>query len=383
MANRFWVGGSGTWDASSTANWSASTGGAAGASAPGVADAAIFDGNSGGGVATTSGNLSIISINMQAANTTGITLGGSMTLSGNCTHAANTLDLNNNALTCAIYATNSSTARTLAFGSTGELVITGSGTTVYNSSTATNLTVTGTPKVTLNYAGSTGTRGINAGGATTYSPSNPKINFNITAGTDTVNLGGTNVFGNVDFTGFTGSYGFTGSDPQFFGNLTFGTGMTGPSSATRSLRFMATSGTQTITSNGVTIDSGITCEGGATYTFADALTQGATQPFTFSLGTVKLKNGVTSTVGAFATTGTTQKFLESTLAGSQATLSQASGTVSVSYLTIKDINATGGATWNAFTTNDNVDAGNNLGWDFSTQIGRYIYTRRKNKRILP
>ena len=383
MANRFWVGGSGTWDSSSTANWSATSGGAAGASAPGVADAAIFDGNSGGGTATTSGNLSLISINMQAANTTAITLGGSMTLSANFVHGSSTFNLDNNTLTCTVFNTNNSIVRTLAFGATGEIVLIGNATTVYSSATATNLTVTGTPKVTLTYAGSTGTRGINAGGAASYSPSNPKINFSITAGTDIVNLGGTNVFGNVNFTGFTGSYGFTASDPEFYGNLTFGTGMTGPSSATRSLRFMATSGTQTITSNGVTIDSGITCEGGATYTFADALTQGATRAFTFSLGTVKLKNGVTSTVGAFATTGTTQKFLESTLAGSQATLSQASGTVSVSYLTIKDINATGGATWNAFTTNDNVDAGNNLGWDFSTQIGRYIYTRRKNKRILP
>jgi len=92
---------------------------------------------------------------------------------------------------------------------------------------------------------------------------------------------------------------------------------------------------------------------------------------------------VTSTVGAFTTSGTNQKFLQSTLAGSQATLSQASGAVDASYLTIRDINATGGATWNAFTTNNNVNAGNNLGWDFSSQLGKYIYTRRKNKRILP
>jgi hypothetical protein len=122
---------------------------------------------------------------------------------------------------------------------------------------------------------------------------------------------------------------------------------------------------------------------GGTFAFQDALTQGSTRAFTITNGTVQLKNGVTSTVGAFATSSTNQKFLQSTLAGSQATLSQASGTVNASNLTIQDINATGGATWQAFTTNNNVDAGNNLGWDFSTQIGRYIYTRRKNKRILP
>ncbi len=364
MANRFWVGGTGTWDNASTTNWSATSGGASGASAPGVADAAIFDGNSGGGTATTSGSLSLISINMQSTNTTGITLGGAVNLSSSCSVSTGVFNLNNNVLTCTVFAINSATARTLAFGTTGEIILTGNAATVYSSSTATNLTVTGTPKVTLTYSGSTGTRSINAGGAATYSASNPKLNFNITAGTDIVSLGGNNVFGNVNFTGFTGSYAFTASDPQFFGDLTFGTGMTGPSSATRSLRLMGTSGTQTITSNGVTINSGITCEGGGTYSFADALTQGATNTFAFTLGTVKLKNGVTSTVGVFSASGTTQKYLQSTLAGSQATLSQASGTVSVSSLTIQDINAIGGASWNAYVDFDNEDAGNNDGWNF-------------------
>lgn len=49
MANRYWVGGGGTWDDSSTTHWSTSSGGSSGASAPGTADTAIFDANSGGG----------------------------------------------------------------------------------------------------------------------------------------------------------------------------------------------------------------------------------------------------------------------------------------------------------------------------------------------
>ena len=32
--------------------------------------------------------------------------------------------------------------------------------------------------------------------------------------------------------------------------------------------------------------------------------------------------------------------------------------------TIQDIAAAGGATWNAFASNNNVDAGNNSGWNF-------------------
>ncbi len=376
MANRFWVGGTGTWNSSSTANWSATTGGAAGASAPGVADVAIFDANSGGGTATTSGALSIQGLTRGTAAATNLTLGGSLTVSGAATHLLNTLNLNNNVLTCLTFSTTATGVRTLAFGTTGEIVVTGNAAAVFTASSAANLTVTGTSKVTLNYAGSTGTRSINAGGTASYDAGNPKINFNITAGSDIVSLGGNNVYGDVDFTGFTGSYGFTATDPQFFGNLTFGSGMTGPSSATRSLRFMATSGTQTITSNSVTVNSGISCEGGATYTFADALTMGATNTFTITAGTVQLKNNVTSTVGSFVANNSTVKFLQSTTLGSQATLSQASGTVNVANLTIRDINAVGGAAWNAYTDQGNIDAGNVDGWDFgiSPVVGGAEYT---------
>lgn len=52
MANRFWVGGTGTWDASTTTHWSATTGGAGGASVPGTSDAVFLDGNSGAGTIT-------------------------------------------------------------------------------------------------------------------------------------------------------------------------------------------------------------------------------------------------------------------------------------------------------------------------------------------
>lgn len=43
MANRYWVGGNGTWDASSTTHWSASSGGLAGASVPTSSDSVFFD----------------------------------------------------------------------------------------------------------------------------------------------------------------------------------------------------------------------------------------------------------------------------------------------------------------------------------------------------
>jgi hypothetical protein len=43
VSDRYWVGGAGTWDATTTTNWSATSGGAGGASAPTSADNVIFD----------------------------------------------------------------------------------------------------------------------------------------------------------------------------------------------------------------------------------------------------------------------------------------------------------------------------------------------------
>jgi hypothetical protein len=130
------------------------------------------------------------------------------------------------------------------------------------------------------------------------------------------------------------------------------------------------------------MDFPITFNGvGGIWACQDALTLGSTRALTMTNGTLQLKSGTTSTVGSFVTTGTTQKFLQSTTPGTQATISDASGTNTVSYLTIQDIAATGGATWNAYSTDNNINAGNNTGWDFFAQLSRYIYTRRKNKVI--
>ena len=46
MADRYWVGGTGTWSSSNTGNWSTSSGGAGGASVPTAADNVFFDANS-------------------------------------------------------------------------------------------------------------------------------------------------------------------------------------------------------------------------------------------------------------------------------------------------------------------------------------------------
>lgn len=50
MADRYWVGGTGSWN--DTSHWSTTSGGASGASVPGASDNAILDGSSGGGTVT-------------------------------------------------------------------------------------------------------------------------------------------------------------------------------------------------------------------------------------------------------------------------------------------------------------------------------------------
>ena len=283
-----------------------------------------------------------------------------------------TLDLNNQTLSTGIFSTNNSNTRAISFG-TGSITLTGNNATIWAQGNATGFTYTGTPNIVCNYAGATGTRTITTGGGGGGSATTA-LNFSFTAGTDILSIAGSGHIKNLDFTGFAGT--LNNGIRNLYGDLTISAGMTLVAGA-NATSFVSASGTQQITINGNTLDFPLTFNGvGSTFAFQDALTQGSTRNFTLTNGTVQLKNGVTSTVGAFVTSGTDQKFLQSTTLGSQATLSQASGTVSTSYLTIQDINATGGATWDAYVDQSNVDAGNNDGWDFgiSPVIGGAEYT---------
>lgn len=90
MASRFWVLGTGTWDGSNTANWSATTGGAPLASVPGSADTVTFDGSSGGGTVTVNTTVNVQSITFGAftgtldfsANNNNVTLSAAAGMSG-------------------------------------------------------------------------------------------------------------------------------------------------------------------------------------------------------------------------------------------------------------------------------------------------------------
>jgi hypothetical protein len=545
MANRYWVGGTGTWDAATTTNWSTSSGGAGGASVPATTDVVIFDNLSNATTYTvtrtattgvlgitmagplsgtltfagssqipiTTSGLSVTSTGVSWTNTgvlifsgtcsvntngvslaagmniTGagitVTLGSALTITGQLQHTQGTLALNGFSLTCFNYINGATTASTAISFGTSTIFITGNNLNVISVSTATNFTYTGTSSFNLTYSGATGARGIGFGNTAGATESNA-INILISAGTDSLATTAGSSFKNLDFTGFTGT--LQNLARTVYGNLTLNTGMaitTGVNATT----FAATSGTQVITSNGVSsnipfIQNGV----GGTIQLADALTKtGANGLYTLTNGifnannfnvslyafssnnsntrtitmgsgtwslsggsiastsvtvwdlatttnltfnkntanisftgngvsltktfngggltynnitlknnagtatgvtvaitgsntfaaftalptiswTLTLQAGTTTTISSWVITnpsaGNTLTF-NSSSAGSRATISLASGTVSVSNFSIKDSAATGGASWQAYTVNGNTDNGNNTGWLFS------------------
>jgi hypothetical protein len=285
-----------------------------------------------------------------------------------CTLTNGTLDLNNFTLTTGLFSSTNTNTRTLAFG-TGKIVITGNNATVCSTNTGTGLTVTGSKRVELAYSGSVGTRAISGPQTATIVEGTNLLNYYVTAGTDIVTFSGARGYGDIDFSNggtstFTTPGNLTNGAMRLYGDLILNSTMV-VGSGSSTVQFFATSGTKTITSAGQTLDFPLTISGlGGTFAFSDALTLGATQPLTFANGTLRLAAGTTNTVGSFVTTGTTLKYLQSTIPGTQATISDASGTDTVTYLSIQDSNATGGATWDA-TSSTNFNAGNNTGWRFT------------------
>ena len=85
MATYYWVGGTGTWNTSTTTNWASSTGGAGGAGVPTSADSVIIDTASGTGTITCTAG---VCLDLTVTATQAITLGAfssSLSIYGNLT----------------------------------------------------------------------------------------------------------------------------------------------------------------------------------------------------------------------------------------------------------------------------------------------------------
>ena len=322
MADRYWVGGSGSWNNSATANWSATSGGAGGASLPTATDNVFFDSNSGSGnyTVTTGSNLFTLNFNITQPATGTVTFAGNgiMNCAGNlnCTggnvvwsavanfnfngsgtqtirtggvtfdrfvfngggttftlldtitvrvnfQASNgIINFNNQTVNSPALSISGAGTRTLDFTAGGIVNLFGSAATIVNGLATTGLTVLGNSTVNLTYSGNTGTRlSTIAAGLVGV------LNVNVSAGSDTVNIGGS--YGDLNFTGFSGA--LTAAARSIYGNLTLSPTMTVTGGATTT-GMVSTTGTKTITTNGVVYPQSITINGaGGTFQLADDL----------------------------------------------------------------------------------------------------------------
>jgi len=348
MANRYWVGGTASWDATVGTKWALTSGGTGGQAVPTATDDVYFDAASGavtvtiataaaavarqviatgftGTIAGTqgltvsgasglagvftlqngmtwsnTGTLSFTSASTSISftiTTNGVSLASPISISGTGTKTlgsaltttssctiASSFTFSTFSLTCLTYTDSGS--RTFSFSGSSTIFITGNNATVATFSTS----VSGSPPISLSYSGSVGTRTISTG-----SPSEANSrNISITAGSDIITTTSFTNFKNLDFTGFSGTVSTWGFPlVTIFGNLTLSSGMT--YSATAQVSFEATS-SKTITTNAKTIPAQVTFNGvGGTWTLQDALT---------STGTITLSNGTFNTNGK-AVSGTT------------------------------------------------------------------------------
>ena len=217
-----------------------------------------------------------------------LTMGSTRT----CTLTSGILDLNSKNLTCNIFISSNSNTRSILFG-TGQMYLVGSGTTIWNLATSTNFSLTGTPIVNCTYSGATGTRTLNTG---TVSEAN-SASFNITAGTDAISIATIGSVRGLNFTGFSGT--LAGTQYNTYGDVTYSTGMTLTASAL-GVGFNKASGTQTITTNGKTLDFPIsigTSTSTCAYVLNGDITIGSTSTsiVTFNGGTLNLA-GYTLTI---------------------------------------------------------------------------------------
>jgi hypothetical protein len=261
MPDRYWVGGTASWDGTAGTKWAATSGGTGGASVPTSADAVFFDANSTGTCTIATGNTGAASINCTGFTGT-ITGSAAITVSGSVTLVA---------------AMTYSHTGTVTFNGTGTLTTAGktfSGVTVdgagitltlgsaLTTTGARNVTVTTGTFTTAGFAvttntllsSSTAVRAINLGASTvtlagssalTFSGANLTFNagtsqINVTTAGGVINGDSALTFNNVSFTAGSGSGNNSVVGSHTFNNLT----VSPPGAAFATLMF---SGNQTIT----------------------------------------------------------------------------------------------------------------------------------------
>lgn len=356
MANRYWVGGTGTWDASSTANWSTTSGGASGASVPGTADVAIFDQAATYTVTFSgTGSRTALAITNTAgtvtfAGTTAVALGGltleavavwshtgtlDFTVAGthtldtknvmvrSPTFAASgtswtlvsdfstqrvyvtelsqgTLNLNGYTLTVDYIRSNTTLSRTLAFG-TGQIIVTGGALyPVEFGDVSSGLTMTGSKQIVF----------VDRLYSAQPIIGNHEINLNVTAGSYPITFAGSGVSPRIGTLNCTGYSGGLDGNLRITGSLTLGAGTTW-TQPTNIMTFEG-AGTKLVTTSGTVLPTISINASGGTVQLQDALTAAGTLDLIagtldlngFTLTATKMnRNSVGTLVLAFGSTG--------------------------------------------------------------------------------
>ncbi|WP_156795569.1 hypothetical protein [Bradyrhizobium icense] len=267
MASRFWVGGTGTWNDSSTANWSATSGGASGASVPSSADTVTFDGSSGGGTVT-------VAATINASNTIQSLVCGAFT--GTLDFATNNPNITFNLSSSPNFSISGTGTRTINLGS-GTFTLVGNNGSVFDAATTTNLTFNaGTSTIQINNPAN-GNSATFAGGGLTYNI----VTFGARSGGSQISISGNNTFAALNL-----------NPPTF---LTFGNGSA--QGVTAPLAWNGSSSAQFNISSGADTKATINCAVGSVISWAlirGMAFAGTTVPATNSFD-LKNNSGVTIT----------------------------------------------------------------------------------------
>jgi hypothetical protein len=323
------------------------------------------------------GTLNCTSVSMGSNGITPtLTLGtsGNIVDTGAFNFTNGTLNVTGGNFTCLTFGcTTNVNTPILAFGSSGSITVTGSGATAYNDTALTSVTGTSTINISNNSATAT----------TVTETSGQILNFNFTTGTYALTVTTASIFGNLNFTGFTGSWALgAGNAYTIKGDLTLVSGM-GFTTSSSTFTFDGT-GTQTITSGGKTLPATTQNGTGGTVTFAANTTFGA-NTYTHSRGTVDLAtNNVTLTCTVFDTNASTVRAIAFgtgaiTVTGTATPFTSATAT-NLTYTGTSRINVTSSstATVNAGTTGGTVNNAFNFyrsaGTTFALTTGSVVRT---------
>ena len=343
MADRYWILGTGSWSSTNTVNWSASSGGAGGASVPTAADNVFFDANSNVGVTAftvTMANTPRVCNDFTASGLDGtMTLGGTnigLTVSGSLTFQATNFSRRYTGVTTFNATSTGKTVTTngVAFGNDVAFDGVGGGWTLGSALTVPIGNTTILTNGTLNLQSYTLTTGV-------FSSSNSNTRT-IAFGTGQISCTGTGtVWSTATNTGLTvtgtGTISLTNASAKTFAGGSF-------------------------SYSGVTLNQG--GAGALTITGSNTFSNITNTRKSASATSILFTAGTTNTFTDWNASGESTRLLTiGSVTAASHTLSKASGTVSSDYLSISRSTATGGAGWYAGA--NSTDGGNNSGWIFT------------------